>query len=455
MTCGGEERWGSDDVDALPRSANQRVSEYADYLMFPSCRLTVLIGLAAAIGLLALFPAPTGAQEEGPAVGNESCLECHADPTLNMVLGDGEVVSLYIEPDMFHDSVHGELGYACVQCHTNLGEYPHPTFVAVNRRDLNLQLYAACQRCHPGEYARTLDSAHEDARSQGIEEAAICTDCHGAHNTRRLTEVDSGKLLPDVRTWIPQTCSLCHSAIYEKYLTSVHGGSLAEDGNSDVPTCIDCHGVHNIEDPRTASFRLRSPNLCAGCHTDEALMEEYELSTNVLETYVADFHGTTVTLFENQSPDAETNKPVCFDCHGVHDIKRTDDPAKGLQVRENLQSRCQVCHPEATADFPDAWLSHYEPSMEKHPLVFAVDLFYKIFIPLVLGGMGLLVVLDMSWRVRSRFGKPGEGRPSRAYKMPSKSDPVDSSPGQAYESQEDRPKLGSENDEQEDRELDG
>jgi hypothetical protein len=71
-------------------------------------------------------------------------------------------------------------------------------------------------------------------------------------------------------------------------------------------------------------------------------MAEYELSTDVLETYVADFHGTTVTLFEKQTPDAETNKPVCFDCHGVHDIKRTDDPAKGLQVRENLQSRCQV-----------------------------------------------------------------------------------------------------------------
>src|SRR5512139_1593530 len=26
------------------------------------------------------------------------------------------------------------------------------------------------------------------------------------------------------------------------------------------------------------------------------------------------------------------NKPVCFDCHGVHDIVRTDDPQKGLQV---------------------------------------------------------------------------------------------------------------------------
>jgi hypothetical protein len=185
-------------------------------------------------------------------------------------------------------------------------------------------------------------------------------------------------------------------------------------------------------------------------------MAEYGLSTDVLETYVADFHGTTVTLFEKQSPDAETNKPVCFDCHGVHDIKRTDDPAKGLQVRENLRSRCQLCHPEATAEFPDAWLSHYEPSIEKYPLVFAVDLFYKILIPVVLGGMGLLVALDLGWRVRNRFGKRGEDRPSRAYKMLANTNPADSSTRSSYDSREDLTSAGSENDEstQEDNTLD-
>ena len=382
---------------------------------------SAVIGLCLALMAVTVLASPARAQEDDggdiASVSNETCLECHSDPTLSMVLEDGDVVSLFIDQDVFHDSAHGELGYACVQCHTTLGDYPHPTFTAENRRDLNLQLYTTCQQCHPGEYERALDSAHEQARSQGIEEAAICTDCHGPHNTRRLTEPETGELLPETRTWIPGACSLCHSAIYEKYLTSVHGGALVDEGNSDVPTCIDCHGVHDIEDPRTTTFRLQSPFLCAECHTDEELMSEYDISTDVLETYVADFHGTTVTLFEKQSPDAETNKPVCFDCHGVHDIKRTDDPEKGLQVRENLQERCQVCHPDATSEFPDAWLSHYEPSIEEHPLVFGVDLFYKIFIPLVLGGMGFLVVLDFSWRVRNRFGSKPEERPSRAYKM--------------------------------------
>jgi predicted CXXCH cytochrome family protein len=354
---------------------------------------------------LALAALGAAAQEPQPGVSNGSCLTCHSDPNLGIALADGTLLSLYIDPQVYAESVHGQGGYACVQCHTNLRGYPHPTLQVADRRALSLQLYAACQRCHSGEYERTLDSAHEQARARGLREAAVCTDCHGAHDTRRLTDPQSGGLLPESRSWIPQTCALCHNAIYQKYLTSVHGSALLEEGNPDVPTCIDCHGVHSIEDPRTVEFRLRSPQLCAGCHTDPQRMGKYGLSTQVLETYVADFHGTTVTLFGRQSPDAETNKPVCFDCHGVHDIRRADDPVKGLQVRENLLARCQTCHPDATANFPDAWLSHYVPSAERYPLVFAVDTFYKFFIPAVLGGMGLIVGLDASWRVRQKLAK--------------------------------------------------
>ena len=39
-----------------------------------------------------------------------------------------------------------------------------------------------------------------------------------------------------------------------------------------------------------------SPELCASCHADEELMAPYDISTDVFETYVDDFHGTTVIL---------------------------------------------------------------------------------------------------------------------------------------------------------------
>jgi hypothetical protein len=356
-------------------------------------------------GVILLIPLATVRADDDsqePGVGNDTCLQCHSDPSLTLPLDDGQLLSLYIEQEVYDNSVHGKEGYACVQCHTNLGQYPHPGFSAKDRRDLALQLYTSCQRCHSGQYKLTLDSAHEQARKAGNREAAICTDCHGAHNTKRLSDPETRSLLPEARTHIPQTCAQCHSLIDEKYRNSVHGSALIGEGNPDVPTCIDCHGVHNIEDPRTTTFRLKSPSICSECHTDPERMAKYGISTQVLNTYVADFHGTTITIFEKLSPDAESNKPVCFDCHGVHDIKNVEDPAKGLQVRENLLARCQECHPNATTNFSDAWLSHYIPSPEKNSLVYFVNLFYKIFIPGTLGGMAILVILDIGSKVRAR-----------------------------------------------------
>jgi len=125
-------------------------------------------------------------------------------------------------------------------------------------------------------------------------------------------------------------------------------------------------------------------------------MAKYGISTDVLDTYVADFHGTTVQIFEKQSPDADTNKPVCYDCHGIHDIAASDDPEKGLKVKENLLVTCQKCHPDARDNFPTSWLSHYIPSPDKYPLVYYVNLFYLLLIPVVLGGMFVLVAMDFT-----------------------------------------------------------
>jgi hypothetical protein len=316
-----------------------------------------------------------------------------------MTLSNGDILDLYVNPDHYSDSVHGKNGYACVQCHTDLGDYPHSAFNASDLRDVTLQLTNVCIRCHSGEYNRTMDSVHAVAQAEGMREAAVCTDCHGSHNVRQWTDPETNALLPEAQLDIPITCSKCHFEIYQKYESSVHGAALTEESNTDVPTCIDCHGVHNIENPTTNAFRLKSPELCAHCHSDPEEMDKYGISTDVLNTYVSDFHGTTVTLFEQQSPDAPTNKPVCYDCHGVHDISWVTDPESGIKMQENLLVRCQECHPDATSNFPSAWMSHYIPSAENYALVYYVNLFYKFFIPLVLGGMLALVGLDVGHTV--------------------------------------------------------
>ena len=374
--------------------------------------LLIAPGAIAAPQPIGLATAPDRARplQQAEPVSNETCLACHSNPGLEKKLYNGEMWSMYVNPDDHANSVHGEEGLNCVQCHTNFDQQhvenpvQYPGFNAVDRRDASLKMYPLCQQCHADQYDKASDSVHGRALQAGNVNAAICTDCHGWHTVKRLTDPATGKLTQEARLWIPQTCAKCHSTIYSQYHDSVHGAALT-DGNPDVPTCIDCHGVHNIGDPTTADFRLKSPEMCAKCHSDPAIMDKYGISTQVLNTYVADFHGTTVTLFEKQSPDAQTNKPVCFDCHGVHNIARTDDPQKGLELKQNILKRCQVCHPTATTNFSDAWLSHYIPSPDKYPLVYYVNVFYSVFIPGVLIPMAILVVLDVSSVLRRKLRK--------------------------------------------------
>ncbi len=87
----------------------------------------------------------------------------------------------------------------------------------------------------------------------------------------------------------------------------------------------------------------------------------------------------------------------CTDCHGVHDIAKVDDPSSPV-LKANLVQTCRTCHADASENFPDAWLSHYEPSWDRAPLVYAVELVYKFLIPFMIGGLLLQILLHL-WRV--------------------------------------------------------
>jgi hypothetical protein len=360
----------------------------------------VLVGLSSGPATAAVRrgPGPSAGEPLPPdstsaqGISNESCLACHSTPGMTMTLPSGEQLYLTIDKTTYDDSVHGKSGYACVQCHTDISGYPHPPIAANTLRDFSLEKYTACAVCHQDKYQQTLDSVHQKALAAGNKNAAVCTDCHGAHDVQP----------PDQpRTRIPQTCEKCHSQIYNLYKDSVHGAALIGEGNPDVPTCIDCHGVHNVEGPSNSPFRLFSPQICARCHADEKLMAKYGISTDVFNTYVSDFHGTTVVIFEAIAPDQQTNKPVCIDCHGVHDILPPTNPNSTV-MKANLLKTCQKCHPDATTNFPTAWMSHYEPSPQHSPLVYYVQLFYRILIPTVIGGMLVFVAADAVRRLLNK-----------------------------------------------------
>lgn len=326
---------------------------------------------------------------------NDYCLSCHTLPNLTMVLDSGETLPLTVDEARFHDSVHGTDNewrqLECTDCHQGY-LYPHPPVVADSLREYRLLNYPLCGDCHVDKYEASLDGVHGEALVAGNDEAAVCTDCHGAHYVEEPDEP---------RSRISLTCGQCHGTIFNEYKDSVHGAALLEESNQDVATCTDCHGVHFIPDPNLAAFRNTSPQLCGACHADAEMMAKYDISTDVFDTYVADFHGTTVTLFTAPGEeDSPTNKAVCYDCHGVHDIKDPQDPDAGIKA--NLVETCRQCHPNASTNFPDSWTSHYQPSLEHYPLVYLVNMFYKIVIPATVGGLGFIVLTDVYRRVRRR-----------------------------------------------------
>jgi hypothetical protein len=280
--------------------------------------------------------APTpGAPAKLPA-GADACLSCHRQTDLSMTLSSGEKLSLFVDGELFATSVHAKQGLTCVACHPRNNVFPHPAVQAATARELN----------------------------RGV---------------------------------IQQACASCHKGVFDQYKDSVHGKALLQENNLDVPACTDCHGTHNIADPRPQTsplFRLNSPDLCSSCHSDAKLMGKYGISTNVTQSYLNDFHGASVRLQKEQDPNITSYKAVCYDCHGIHDIKKTDDPNSSV-VKANLVKTCQKCHADADANFPTAWTSHYTPNLQKWPIVYFVNLFYGIVIPVTIGGMVAFIALDI------------------------------------------------------------
>lgn len=316
------------------------------------------------------------------------CLACHSNE-FAMSFRDGEKQSLRVDPEALAISVHNKL--YCSDCHFGFSVEEHPQRTFKSKRDYVIAASESCRRCHFDKYTKTLDSIHYTMLSQGNLNAPVCIDCHGAHT---ISHTGKERILNARR------CEKCHSGIYNIYVSSVHGKALLNENNQDVPVCADCHRAHNILDPRTFDYREKVPQMCGNCHANKILMDKYGLSTSVLNSYLQDFHGVTLKLYKKQKDlgDRTIMKPiaVCTDCHGIHDITVTTGPKSSI-VKANLIKRCQKCHPDATENFPDSWISHYEPSLKKAPLVFAIDMIYKIFIPFMMVGLVLQILLHI-WR---------------------------------------------------------
>jgi nitrate/TMAO reductase-like tetraheme cytochrome c subunit len=358
-------------------------------------RFAAAIAVASGAAALLLHAPPGRAASTNTTDEIETCLSCHGDKDLTATLPSGEKPSLFVDRAVFEKSVHGAR-HGCTGCHPGHGEYPHPERNAKNLAEFKAGYRESCRSCHFDNYTKALDGVHYRLHAKGDDRTPLCVDCHGAHDIARPGHP---------RTRVSDTCGACHGDVMDVYAKSVHGKAILAGKSEDAPVCTDCHKSHDIANPRSKEWLLATPEMCGSCHANKELMAKYGLSPNVVKSYLSDFHGMTATLSRTRkdalpgAPDASTRgvTALCVDCHGVHDIASVRN-GDATALKANLLKTCQKCHVNATPNFPAAWLSHYEPSWQKAPLVYAVRLFYTLFIPFVVGGLALQILLHV-WRV--------------------------------------------------------
>ncbi|TNF28483.1 MAG: cytochrome C [Deltaproteobacteria bacterium] len=348
----------------------------------------------AALGTVLALVLASPAQAQPGEV--EGCMDCHSDSEDSLELGDGTEVSVSISEEHWKKNVHaGEIG--CTDCHTAISDYPHPDVEAKDLRDYQINRAETCKRCHYAHFTRVADSIHYKQFEEGNRNAPTCVDCHGAHDIAVPGEP---------RMAVDERCAQCHAEISDAYRRSVHGKALLESNNPDVPVCTDCHGSHQIKDPRNADFHAASYQICAKCHSDADRMERYGLNPDVVDTYLDDFHGASNALYAEGLGRPDKKLATCTSCHGIHDIPSFKEADKSV-VRARVLKTCRECHEEVPDGFQDAWLSHYPPTLSEAPLVWLVKWFYRVVIPLIMLGLVLHILMHL-WRFR--FRRPGGHR---------------------------------------------
>lgn len=314
---------------------------------------------------------------------DKKCMTCHSDETATGKFADGSEVSIYIDQTSYKQSAHGDK-MSCTKCHPYVDISDHPNRELGNRHAYTVDLSKSCTECHGQDMK-------QDVHSFG--NAAACADCHNPHYV-----VSFASSRPEVA----RTCAKCHKATFEKYAHSVHGNAMMREQNPDVPGCSDCHPAHATKKASDMTFHLSSVDICAKCHGDAEKMKRYGVSSDVTQTYFEDFHGVSVA-YQRKEGKVESFKPTCIECHGAHEIGKLD-AANSIKIKGNLAKVCARCHPGATPQFSNAWLSHYVPSPSKAPLVYFVKLFYWVFIPFMIVGLLIQIALDLIHVVISRNG---------------------------------------------------
>lgn len=188
----------------------------------------------------------------------------------------------------FRNNIHYTMGFTCDDCHGGMVQ-SNTSVVSANVMSGNFigrpsrhNITTICSKCHEKETKDYKQSIHWEQIEKGHPEAATCTDCHGIHEIRAVSDEKSSSNHQNS----PATCAKCHSnkemmsAWYygiktdrmDTYKESFHWKAL-KNGYGVVATCADCHNNHitkSHNDPQASTYPDNLPKTCgkAHCHPD-------------------------------------------------------------------------------------------------------------------------------------------------------------------------------------------
>ncbi|HWU41740.1 MAG TPA: hypothetical protein VN203_29130, partial [Candidatus Acidoferrum sp.] len=184
------------------------------------------------------------------------------------------------------------------------------------------------------------------------------------------------------------------------YRESVHWRAFAE-GKKDSAVCTDCHGEHTIrshESPESSTYVSRVPETCSHCHASVAVVGKYGIKTEQVATYGRSFHGIAIKYGGKTVAN-------CASCHGVHDIRPSNDPRSAVYV-DNIPRTCGKCHTGANVNYAKGKI-HVDPTKKEAGLVFWVSLFFKWLTISVMVGLTAHIGMDLFRHLRRRGSAGG------------------------------------------------
>jgi hypothetical protein len=207
----------------------------------------------------------------------------------------------------------------------------------------------ACLKCHldekkfPGEekgsarfVSRYKTSIHAAIEKEGLLEAAGCVDCHGDHNVQNPENPKASTF----RARQMETCGKCHKEVVESFKKSKHGQELANK-NDKAPTCSDCHSEHDIQSVLRSNqhSKISLTDKCLSCHKDSKIPHKnYKGEEEIIQDYQNSDHYIALK-------EGNQNAPTCYDCHGAHEMEKTDNPGSKIHKKNIAQTCGQTnCH---------------------------------------------------------------------------------------------------------------